>query len=83
MAKPLTPERLLAEARGMSGALGAAAYCILKGLEQGGAETDIIASIRVLMQDYLQKLTDEDCNALCDFLYRRLAEEHKGAGEWY
>ncbi len=83
MGTPLKPQQLHAEGRGMGGALGAAAYCILKGLEQGGAETDVIASIRVLIQDHFQKLTDEDCNVLCDFLFKRLNDDAQKPGEWY
>lgn len=66
----------------MAGALGALAYTVLKGLEAGGADAKVIASVRLLLQEHFQQLNDADCNVLCDLAWRRL-EEERAKGKWY
>ena len=78
----LEREALMKESAGMQGALGAVAYTVLKGLQAGGADPKLVSSVRLLMQEHFQKLSDEDCNVLCDVLFGRLQEEAK-KGRWY
>jgi len=70
----------------MPGALGAAAFTVLMGLEAGGAEGEVVEGARILMQEYFEKLSDEDCNVLCDILYARLKEDFENnetSKSWY
>jgi hypothetical protein len=82
MAQPLNPDQLISEANTMQGALGAIAYGVLKGLQAGGADAQLIASFRVLMHEHFQRIPDADVNTLCDVVFRRLSEEAK-KGKWY
>ncbi len=75
-------QQLLKESLGMPGALGAIAYVVLKGLQAGGAEPKVIASMRVLMQEHFQQMSDNDCNILCDVVYARLKQDAE-KGPWY
>ena len=78
----LDAESLLKESEALPGALGAIAYVVLKGLHAGGADPKVVASVRLLMQQHFEKLSDADCNALCDALYERLRKD-AAAGRWY
>ncbi len=73
----------LSESRSMQGALGAIAYGVLKGLKTGGAEPKVIASVRVLMEEHFLKISDVDCNVICDVVYKRMQEEIDRGGSWY
>lgn len=79
---PLSVETLMQESLGMKGPLGAVAYTVLKGLQVGGADEKLVAGVRVLMQEHFQRLSDNDCNALCDVLYARLQKESERP-RWY
>ena len=72
----------LAEAEAMQGALGAIAYGVLKGLQVGGASEEILGSVRLLMQEHFQRLSNEDCNTICDVVHQRLQQEAE-KGRWY
>lgn len=78
---PLDVQTLLAESEALPGALGAVAYVVLKGLQVGGADPKVVASVRLLMQQHFEKLSDADCNALCDTLYARL--QRQAGQRWY
>ena len=75
-------DTVLKESTAMHGAIGALAYTVLKGLQAGGADEKVLASVRVLMQQHFQQLSDHDCNVLCDVIYTRLQEEAK-KDRWY
>jgi hypothetical protein len=79
----LEVDKLLLESRAMGGALGAMAYGILKGMEVGGAEVKALAAVRVLLQDNLQKVSDADCNVICEVVFRRLQEDQARGQPWY
>lgn len=82
-AKPgLVKNEVMKESQGMQGALGAVAYTVLKGLQAGGADPKLVSSVRLLMQEHFQNLSDADCNVLCDVLYDRLGKE-ASKGSWY
>ena len=87
---PLDPPRpqldlaaVLTESEVMPGALGALAYVILKGLKEGGAEDQVVASVRALMHEHFQRLSDADCNTLCQALMHRLQNDAIADGRWY
>ncbi len=80
--RKLDLQPLLEESLSMPGALGAVAYVVLKGLEAGGAEAKVVASVKVLMQEHFVRLSDADCNALCDIVFARLTQESEN-GPWY
>jgi hypothetical protein len=73
---------VMKESLGMHGALGAVAYTVLKGMQAAGADDKILASVRVLLQEHFQRLSDPDCNVLCDVLYARL-QSMAESGPWY
>ena len=62
-------EDLMKESLTLPGALGAVAYGVLKGLQAGGADEKVVASVRVLMQEHFQQLSDEHCNVICDVVF--------------
>jgi hypothetical protein len=76
-------EELLSESEPMQGALGAIAYVALKALEMGGANTKLVMSTRLVLDEHFQNLNDEQCNALCDMLYARLRHEAEETKAWY
>ena len=80
---PLDKEALLNESQAMGGALGAIAFGVLRGIQAGGADERLVASMRVLLHEHLTKLSDEDCNTLCDVVYQRLQEEERKDNRWY
>jgi hypothetical protein len=80
--KPLDPQAVMKESLSMPGALGAIAYVVLKGLAAGGADDAVVGSVRVLMQEHFEQLSDGDCNVLCDVAYARLRRDAQ-KGKWY
>ncbi len=79
----LDVKKLVEESMSMPGALGAISYAVLKGLLAGGADEKTVAGVRVLMQEHFPKLSDNDCNALCDLVYARLQKQATNGGKWY
>ncbi len=79
----LTIADALIESKTMGGGLGAIAFGVLKALQVGGAEEKTLASVRVLMQQHFQRLSDEECNILCDVVLARLEGEKGKNGLWY
>lgn len=83
MTEPLDLEQLCQESKTMPGALGAICYSVLKGLLIGGADPQVAAGVRVLMQEHFQNISDQDCNTLCELVATRLREEVAESGKWY
>ena len=81
--RPLDLEQMLTESQGMAGPLGALAYSVMKGLDVGGASKEAVAGVRVLMQEYFERLSDDECNALCDFVFARLKAHAASKKPWY
>ena len=80
--KTLDAKKVMQESLSMPGPLGAVAYAVLKGLSAGGADAQVVSSVRVLMQEHFQQLSDADCNVLCDVVYARLRRDAQ-RGKWY
>jgi len=74
--------KLYSESQHMRGPLGAIAYGVLKGLQAAGMEEKVLASVRQVIHDGFSKLSDSDCNAICDVVFKRLQEDSKD-GKWY
>lgn len=72
----------LAESEVMQGGLGAIAYGVLKGLHAGGASEEILGSVRLLMQEHFQRLSDGDCNTVCEVVFQRLKRD-ADKDSWY
>lgn len=76
---------MLKEAEEMAGPLGATVFVVRKALEAGGASDGELDDFGHLASKCFSALSDEDCNTLCDVLYRRLQEARslKPDGRWY
>ena len=78
-----TAAELLKESKSMPGPLGAIAYAVLKGLQIGGASSEVLVSLRITLQEHLQRLSDAECALLCDVVYQRLKESADSGKPWY
>lgn len=65
------------------GGLGAIAHAVLTGLEAAGTPAQAVTDMRLLMDNMLPLLSDQDCNVLCEVVYNRLLEERGPDGHWY
>ncbi|MDB5100509.1 MAG: hypothetical protein JWM80_4930 [Cyanobacteria bacterium RYN_339] len=79
----LTYEAVEQSSREMHGGLGAIAYAVLKGLEAGGADAEAVAGTRDMLFAHFAKLSDADCNVLCQVVASRLAADRQPDGNWY
>ena len=76
-------ENVLDESRSLAGGLGALAYVILEGLRQGGASAEAVGNVNDLLFEAFSKLSDVDCNTLCQVAEARLAADKHPEGRWY
>jgi hypothetical protein len=79
----LTLETVEKDSLAMQGGLGAIAFAVLKGLETGGAAAADVQRTRELLLEHFARLSDEDCNVLCEVVANRLAADREPDGRWY
>jgi lipopolysaccharide biosynthesis regulator YciM len=77
----LYPDATLEESRAMKGRLGAIAFAVLRGLKEGGASADELATTEALMKRCFEALSDHDCDVLVEVVEKRL-EEASEHGAW-
>ena len=80
---PLKLKPTYKESLTMAGGLGAIGFAVLKGLQMGGAEERVIASVKLLMSEHFARLSDHDCNVLCDTVLARFTKDRRKDGKWY
>ena len=69
-------EQALEESRSMKGSIGAASYVALKILAASGADDEQLGQLRILLNQGLDLLTEDDRMVLTYVLDQRVSESH-------
>jgi hypothetical protein len=69
--------------KALQGGLGATVWAVLEGVRRGQASEQEVKLIEDLCNKYFPKITNDECNSICQVLERRLKEDQEAPGRWY